>query len=351
MLKHALLYSRSYKPLPIMSQRCFTIPKKQPPKHEEHKTAEGSQPPEKVFDYASMDHYQLLEVSITASDVELKKAYLKLAKKYHPDLYKGVNKDHFKKVLDAYNTLKNPAKRSDYDKHSRIKSMKNSKDYQDYEHRMRQEGRDFSHEMYEEMKKQAQKEKTVRETVDPEFEAAFRKLNLNRLFNEFNARPMRSNPEELHDNIMVPVARQKMNKKDLLRLRFVQQHRLKREGQRTLRNQITVEIEKMRDFQEGITATKKMTYAELVEDLNKDLKAIEQMEKPLQLFKDEAAQVAAIKKQQDESLQQVKKVVWPLWAIFITFNSILMYAYSKQKMQIQRNSEKIAALDKFQSYQ
>jgi curved DNA-binding protein len=100
-----------------------------------------------------MDHYQLLEVPITASDVELKRAYLKLAKSYHPDIYEGVNKEHFKKVLEAYNILKNPAKRADYDKHSRIKSMKNSRDYQAYEQRMRQEGRDFSHEMYEEMKK------------------------------------------------------------------------------------------------------------------------------------------------------------------------------------------------------
>ena len=70
----------------------------------------------------------------------------------------------------------------------------------------------------------------------------------------------------------------------------------------------------------------------------------------MQLFKDEAAQVAEIKKEQDESLKKVKKVVWPLWAIFITFNSLLMYAYSKQSIQIQRNSEKIAALEKFQSY-
>ena len=39
------------------------------------------------------------------------------------------------------------------------------------------------------MKKSA-KEKTVRDTVDPEFEAAFRKLNLNKLYNEFIARPI-----------------------------------------------------------------------------------------------------------------------------------------------------------------
>jgi len=65
----------------------------------------------------------------TATEPELKKAFLKLAKKYHPDVYKGPNKEHFKKVLEVYNILKNPLKRSDYDKHNRIKSMKGNKDY------------------------------------------------------------------------------------------------------------------------------------------------------------------------------------------------------------------------------
>lgn len=139
-----------------------------------------------------MDFYQILEVSLNATDPEIRKSFIKLAKRYHPDVYKGSNKDHFKKVLDAYNTLKNPIKRSDYDKHSRIKAMKGNKEYQAYERKMHDEGKGFSHEMYEEMKKQAGQEKTVRDTIDPESEAAFRKLNLNRLFNEFNARPMRS---------------------------------------------------------------------------------------------------------------------------------------------------------------
>ena len=66
-----------------------------------------------------MDYYQILESSSTASDPDLKKAFFKLAKKYHPDVYKGPsqNKDHIKKILEAYNTLKNPLKRAEYDKH------------------------------------------------------------------------------------------------------------------------------------------------------------------------------------------------------------------------------------------
>jgi curved DNA-binding protein len=76
-----------------------------------------------------MDHYQILQCNPTANEADLKKSFLKLAKKYHPDVYKGTNKEHFKKVLEVYNILKNPAKRADYDKHSKIRSMKGNKDY------------------------------------------------------------------------------------------------------------------------------------------------------------------------------------------------------------------------------
>ena len=77
-----------------------------------------------------MDYYQILEVFPSASETDLKKSYLKLAKKYHPDIYRsGPNKDHFKKIQEAYAVLKNPVKRADYDKHQKIKTIKNSKEF------------------------------------------------------------------------------------------------------------------------------------------------------------------------------------------------------------------------------
>ncbi len=69
-----------------------------------------------------MTHYDLLGVSHTASDKEMKVAYLRMAKKFHPDLYKGINKDHFKKVNEAYSVLKNPQKRAAYDNRSKIRA-------------------------------------------------------------------------------------------------------------------------------------------------------------------------------------------------------------------------------------
>ena len=48
-----------------------------------------------------------------------------------------------------------------------------------------------------------------------------------------------------------------------------------------------MEVEKIKDFEEGLTGMRKMTYKELVEDMNQDLKALEQIEKPIILFKEE----------------------------------------------------------------
>lgn len=60
-----------------------------------------------------MDYYQTLGVNKTASQDEIKKAYRKLAMKYHPD--KGGDEQKFKEISVAYDTLSDPQKRSQYD--------------------------------------------------------------------------------------------------------------------------------------------------------------------------------------------------------------------------------------------
>ena len=63
------------------------------------------------------DYYEVLGVSKSADDAELKKAYRKLAKKYHPDVNPGNAEAEakFKEATEAYTILSDPEKRKTYD--------------------------------------------------------------------------------------------------------------------------------------------------------------------------------------------------------------------------------------------
>ncbi len=62
----------------------------------------------------SEDYYEILGVSRSASDDEIKKAYRKLAHKYHPDK-EGGDEEMFKKINTAYQVLSDKKKREQYD--------------------------------------------------------------------------------------------------------------------------------------------------------------------------------------------------------------------------------------------
>jgi curved DNA-binding protein len=62
------------------------------------------------------DYYAILGVHRNASGEEIKKAYRKLAHKYHPDVSKDpAGEEKFKEVAEAYETLQSPEKRAAYD--------------------------------------------------------------------------------------------------------------------------------------------------------------------------------------------------------------------------------------------
>lgn len=63
------------------------------------------------------DYYQILDVSRDAETSDIKKAYRKLARKYHPDVNQdGGSEDKFKQINEAYEVLKDDDKRQAYDR-------------------------------------------------------------------------------------------------------------------------------------------------------------------------------------------------------------------------------------------
>lgn len=69
-----------------------------------------------------MDYYNVLGVSPTASNADIKTAYRKLAKENHPD--RGGDSEKFKQINEAYDTLKDSTKRAAYD-HVQTRSQSN----------------------------------------------------------------------------------------------------------------------------------------------------------------------------------------------------------------------------------
>lgn len=123
------------------------------------------------------NYYEILEVDKNASNEVIDKAYKTLAKKYHPDLQKGTNKEIYqnkmKQINEAFEVLSNNDKRKEYDsrlaqnnisieqynkvlqENMRLKSSLNK--IADNQNKNELESIEFARKYYNELKKKSQK--------------------------------------------------------------------------------------------------------------------------------------------------------------------------------------------------
>lgn len=65
------------------------------------------------------DYYKILQISPDADEREIRAAYRKLAKQYHPDVGEGSSIERFRLIQDAYELLSDAEKRREYDRSRR----------------------------------------------------------------------------------------------------------------------------------------------------------------------------------------------------------------------------------------
>lgn len=85
-----------------------------------------------------IDYYKILEIEKSASEADIKKAYRKLARKYHPDLNPNdaAAKKKFQQINEANEVLSDPEKRKKYDKYG--KDWKHGEEYEKAQQHNRQ---------------------------------------------------------------------------------------------------------------------------------------------------------------------------------------------------------------------
>jgi curved DNA-binding protein CbpA len=63
-----------------------------------------------------MDYYAILGVSSQADRAAIRRAFRKLARRYHPDAGEGSSPERFRELVEAYETLMSPERRRAYDR-------------------------------------------------------------------------------------------------------------------------------------------------------------------------------------------------------------------------------------------
>ena len=92
------------------------------------------------------DYYKIMGLDRSASAEEIKKAYRKLARKFHPDVSKEANaEEKFKEVGEAYEVLKDPTKRAQYDQYGEYWKSQGQQQQQEQTYNARGSQQQYQH--------------------------------------------------------------------------------------------------------------------------------------------------------------------------------------------------------------
>lgn len=156
-------------------------------------------------EYLRMDYYSILGCNIESSSMDIKKNYYKLAKTFHPDLYKG-SSQIIKKVNEAYRVLINDTLREKYDSKLKIKTIFSHRKEKMKMHRMRRETHDDS--------ENSQENQMDSNELKSKFEKDFDKLDKNYMLNKFFGSQIKSDIGEV--KIFKSTIEKKMTKREFM---------------------------------------------------------------------------------------------------------------------------------------
>ena len=132
----------------------------------------------------------------------------------------------------------------------KVTRMRDSKEFKAAAQKARMQGQEFTYEMWSELKRKAKRERTIREDQDPDIQAAFRKLNIDRLFKEFTDRPTRTSVTDMAEDFMQMDHEKRMSKRDKARKKFIANFKRQQAIKKNLKNTLIAERERLLDIEE-----------------------------------------------------------------------------------------------------
>lgn len=149
---------------------------------------------------------------------------------------------------------------------------------------------------------------------------------------------MRSKPQDMR--VMEPEIFRKMSRRDIARLKFVTKKREEAKINSSVKLRFQRERLKLLDFHE-FGGIEQKNYDQLVEEINQNYKMLENVDKPLQIYKSEKDLVTEEIKRQDETISKARRVIYPIFAMALFINSLIIIGIYYQNKQSDKNAPKL----------